>query len=123
VPERATKPCTVCAREIQWRKKWERDWDEVRYCSEACRRRKLGGHDAALERALLDLLSKRDRDSSICPSEAAKIVGGPAWETLMEPARQAARRLVARGVVQITQRGKVVDPSRAKGPIRVRLAR
>ncbi|MFM8508243.1 MAG: DUF3253 domain-containing protein, partial [Actinomycetota bacterium] len=28
----------------------------------------------------------------------------------------AARRLVARGVVEITQGGKVVDPSRAKGP-------
>nr|WP_306545253.1 DUF2256 domain-containing protein [Malikia spinosa] len=21
-----------------WRKKWERDWDQVKYCSERCRR-------------------------------------------------------------------------------------
>ncbi|NCP82676.1 MAG: DUF2256 domain-containing protein, partial [Rhodoferax sp.] len=21
-----------------WRKKWERDWDNVKYCSERCRR-------------------------------------------------------------------------------------
>ncbi len=36
----------------------------------------------------------------------------------MEPARAAARRLVARGEVEITQRGSVVDPSTAKGPVR-----
>jgi hypothetical protein len=38
----------------------------------------------------------------------------------MEPARMAARRLVAQEKVQITQGGRVVDPSRAKGPIRIR---
>lgn len=25
-----------------WRKAWERVWDEVKYCSEACRKRKGG---------------------------------------------------------------------------------
>ncbi len=39
----------------------------------------------------------------------------------MEPARAAARRLVADGGVDITQGGVVVDPSTAKGPIRIRL--
>ena len=38
----------------------------------------------------------------------------------MEPARAAARRLVASGDVEITQGGHVVDGSTAKGPIRVR---
>ncbi len=38
----------------------------------------------------------------------------------MEPARQAARRLVAAGEIEITQGGHVVDPSTAKGPIRLR---
>jgi hypothetical protein len=42
---------------------------------------------------------------------------------LMEPARMAARRLVERGEVQITQGGRVVDPSHAKGPIRIRRSR
>ena len=40
----------------------------------------------------------------------------------MEPARRAARRLVDRGEVVITQKGKVVDPSTAKGAIRIRKA-
>lgn len=32
------KTCLHCARPFAWRKKWERVWDEVRYCSERCRR-------------------------------------------------------------------------------------
>ena len=31
------KLCAACGRPVRWRKKWERDWDAVRYCSEACR--------------------------------------------------------------------------------------
>lgn len=114
------KPCLACGRTIEWRKKWERDWDEVRYCSAACRRRKLKPVDEALERVILELLAGRSRGATICPSEAAREVEATAWRDLMEPARSAARRLVARGEVVITQKGKVVDPSKARGPIRVR---
>lgn len=32
-----TKICPICQRPFTWRKKWARDWDDVRYCSEACR--------------------------------------------------------------------------------------
>lgn len=32
------KLCLVCQRPFTWRKKWERVWDEVKYCSERCRR-------------------------------------------------------------------------------------
>ncbi len=32
------KTCLHCARLFTWRKKWERVWDEVKYCSERCRR-------------------------------------------------------------------------------------
>ncbi|MCE2883662.1 MAG: DUF2256 domain-containing protein [Planctomycetaceae bacterium] len=33
------KTCIACARPFTWRKKWERDWEHVKYCSDACRRR------------------------------------------------------------------------------------
>ncbi len=33
-----TKPCTVCGRPMSWRKAWAKNWDEVKVCSEACRR-------------------------------------------------------------------------------------
>jgi hypothetical protein len=32
-----TKICPVCNRPFSWRKKWEREWDQVIYCSDACR--------------------------------------------------------------------------------------
>jgi hypothetical protein len=33
-----SKPCVACGRAMTWRKRWARNWDEVRYCSDACRR-------------------------------------------------------------------------------------
>ncbi|MCD2173878.1 DUF2256 domain-containing protein [Rhizobium sp. C4] len=36
------KVCACCGRPFAWRRKWARDWDEVRYCSERCRRDKGG---------------------------------------------------------------------------------
>ncbi|AXA68643.1 MULTISPECIES: DUF2256 domain-containing protein [Pseudomonas] len=44
-----TKLCPVCQRPFTWRKKWERNWDEVRYCSERCRRQRgsLGGGESS----------------------------------------------------------------------------
>ncbi|MDE0772224.1 MAG: DUF2256 domain-containing protein [Salibacteraceae bacterium] len=35
-----TKVCPVCKLSFEWRKKWERSWEEVKYCSERCRRSK-----------------------------------------------------------------------------------
>jgi hypothetical protein len=117
------KTCQSCGRTIEWRKKWERDWDQVRYCSTACRKRGVTDVDKRLEATILDLLAQRARTSTICPSDAARAVGGDdeeTWRGLMEPARRAARRLVDRGEVVITQSGTVVDPSTAKGAIRIR---
>jgi hypothetical protein len=117
------KTCASCGREMQWRKRWAANWDEVRYCSDACRRRGVRPVDEQLTAAIRDLLSERAATATICPSEAARRVGGEEWRELMEPARRAARRLVADGEVEITQGGAVVDPSHAKGPIRIRRAR
>ena len=42
-----TKACVVCGRPFVWRKKWERDWSNVKYCSERCRAataRRAGQH-------------------------------------------------------------------------------
>ncbi|WP_299901798.1 DUF2256 domain-containing protein [uncultured Aquimarina sp.] len=32
-----TKNCKVCERPFTWRKKWEKVWEEVQYCSVRCR--------------------------------------------------------------------------------------
>ena len=31
------KICAACGRPFAWRRKWAKTWDEVKYCSEACR--------------------------------------------------------------------------------------
>ncbi|MEV8368635.1 DUF2256 and DUF3253 domain-containing protein [Microbacterium sp. NPDC064584] len=122
-PDAPTKVCASCGREMQWRKKWAANWDDVRYCSDACRRRKVSTVDRELEDSIRALLAARAADATICPSEAARAVGGEDWRDLMEPARRAARRMVDAGDVEITQQGAVVDPSTARGPIRIRRAR
>lgn len=124
--DRADKMCEGCGRRIEWRAKWARDWQNVRWCSDACRARGVRLVDRELEASIRSLLAGRGAEATICPSEAARAVGGAdenAWRELMEPARRAARRLVAAGEVEITQGGRVVNPSTAKGPIRIRRAR
>ena len=34
-----SKPCVTCGRSMTWRKRWAKNWEEVRYCSDACRKR------------------------------------------------------------------------------------
>jgi hypothetical protein len=38
------KICVVCNKPFTWRKKWERVWNEVKYCSERCSRNKSTQH-------------------------------------------------------------------------------
>ena len=37
-----SKPCLACGRPMSWRRRWARNWHEVKYCSNACRRAKTG---------------------------------------------------------------------------------
>ncbi|MGA0862517.1 MAG: DUF2256 domain-containing protein [Ilumatobacteraceae bacterium] len=31
------RTCQACGRPIEWRRKWARDWENVKWCSDACR--------------------------------------------------------------------------------------
>ncbi len=35
-----SKICEVCQRPFTWRKKWEKVWEDVKYCSDQCRKNK-----------------------------------------------------------------------------------
>ncbi|MBK1827946.1 DUF2256 and DUF3253 domain-containing protein [Haloferula rosea] len=116
------KSCHSCGRTIEWRRKWKDNWDEVRYCSSACRRQKPSALDTRIEQTIVELLESRATSSTICPSEAARVLfPGDDWRSQMERTRRAARRLVSEGRLEIMQRGRAVDPSTAKGPIRLKL--
>ncbi|MCX6490743.1 MULTISPECIES: DUF3253 domain-containing protein [Nocardiaceae] len=83
----------------------------------------MSATDKELEDKIRSLLDARSRDATICPSDVARALSDDAWRDLMEPVRRAARRMVDAGEVEITQKGSVIDPSTAKGPIRIRWKR
>jgi hypothetical protein len=118
-----SKTCASCGRRFEWRRRWKANWNEVRYCSKSCRQRGVSKTDRRLEAAILELLDERAGGATICPSEAARLVAHTGWRELMEPTRRAARRLAAAGTLVILQQGRLVDPSGARGPIRLRLRR
>jgi hypothetical protein len=36
-----SKPCATCGLAMSWRRRWARNWADVKYCSDGCRRAKV----------------------------------------------------------------------------------
>jgi hypothetical protein len=47
--ELPSKDCVVCGRPMAWRRKWALNWEQVKYCSDACRRGTPRGAVASLQ--------------------------------------------------------------------------
>ena len=80
--------------------------------------------DAVLDDAILTLVEARGAGKTICPSEAARHLGGPhpdGWGPLMVPLRRAAVRLAKEGRIAIYRKGRPVDPASFKGVYRLGL--
>ena len=110
---------------MQYRRKWRNCWDRVKYCSARCQRGQ-GSGEGPIETTLVEMAAARPAPATLCPSEVVrKLYGERAnWpEGAMETVRRAARRLVARGEMDMLQGGAVVDAATAKGPIRLRARR
>ncbi|MBK8321426.1 MAG: DUF2256 domain-containing protein [Betaproteobacteria bacterium] len=41
-----SKACAACGRPMAWRRRWAKNWADVKYCSAACRRGKRPGSPA-----------------------------------------------------------------------------
>lgn len=39
-----SKICLVCLKAFSWRKKWQKNWHEVKYCSNRCKKNKNTKH-------------------------------------------------------------------------------
>lgn len=65
------------------------------------------------------LLRHRSADATICPSDAARVVGGESWRELMDPAREVSGELASQGLLTVRQHGEAVDLATAKGPVRL----
>lgn len=75
---------------------------------------------ADARRTIEDLLADRDPGKTICPSDAARALGGnDGFRPLMDTVRDAARDLVAAGRIEVTQKGEGVDLDTVKGPVRL----
>ncbi|PBP16563.1 hypothetical protein BUE80_DR012689 [Diplocarpon rosae] len=154
--EKALKMCATCGRQMSWRKKWEKNWDTIAYCSDSCRKHKVKPRslDLSFESTILSLLSERRAihgPAAVVTCEEAEEqvlrerrpgVAGEAVEAVVRDApdaavpepsrrasspprtrercRQAARRLAVRGDIVITQAGKMVEPSFAKGVLELK---
>jgi Protein of unknown function (DUF3253) len=77
-----------------------------------------------IRECVIELLVDRGAGRSICPSEAARLLGmrsGSRWQDLMRPVRTVAAALVEAGVLEVTQHGIVVDIGDVRGPVRLSL--
>ena len=71
--------------------------------------------DAEIANAIRDLLARRGAGKTICPSEAARALATD-WRPLMPEVRRVAAGLPD---IAILQKGTLVDPATARGPIRL----
>jgi hypothetical protein len=76
---------------------------------------------ARLAATMRTLLHARGPGKTICPSDAARVTGGTGWRALLPTARDVARHLAARGELEVTQGGEVIDAAGPwDGPVRLR---
>jgi hypothetical protein len=80
--------------------------------------------DERIRDCVLELLVARGPGRTICPSEAARMLGvrtGVRWQDLMRPVRTVVADLALEGLVEATQHEAVVDINQVRGPVRLRL--
>jgi hypothetical protein len=135
--EKPSKVCPACGRSFEWRKRWERNWEAIVYCSKRCSGTKGKSQDTM---ALAAAIETHVRASPRGECFAASVFSTPldANDRAPHRARQdvlAAIRLLAhRGVVEILHGGrvttvgkrvlvkgaKVVSPDEARGEFYIR---
>ncbi|KNY04894.1 DUF3253 domain-containing protein [Microbacterium sp. GCS4] len=79
------------------------------------------GFDDRIAAAIRALTRKR-AESSICPSDVARTIGGDSWRARMDDVRRVTGELADRGDVVVTQKGEPVRLADVKGPVRIRRA-
>lgn len=76
-----------------------------------------------IDAALLALLRSRGPDRSICPSDVARIIGGPSWRARLPAVRACAVSLRDKGELDILRGGQLLTRNLTEGVLRYRLAR
>lgn len=76
---------------------------------------------SAIRARVLELTRARGPEKSICPSEVARSLDPDRWRDLLHEVRVVSQALVDEGLLEATQRGRVVDLPTARGPVRLRM--
>ncbi|MEO1525235.1 MAG: DUF3253 domain-containing protein [Planctomycetota bacterium] len=76
--------------------------------------------DDQIRDCILELCRARGPHKTICPSEVARNLDAEDWRALMGRVRDQAEMLVRAGLIEVTQKGRVIVITDAKGPIRLR---
>ena len=120
-----SKVCSHCGRTFSWRKKWEHCWDEVKYCSASCRKSADSNLAVRAERSILDSLKVMPAGTPLNPDAVARQLEPDQtsrhWQHAVREVMHAARRLSRQNQIQITRKGKAVDPDDVRGVVRLRL--
>ena len=67
-----SKICLVCNRPFEYRKKWEKVWDEVKYCSDKCRGQRNSNSNKNIDqKSLNNLPLSRSRSMSAIINKSA----------------------------------------------------
>ena len=75
---------------------------------------------SADQREVLAILQKGRPGTTMCPSDVARTLDPVGWRALMPAVRAAAFSLADDGLVEVTQRGAIVDGRTTRGAIRLR---
>lgn len=70
--------------------------------------------------AIRALARHRLPDRTICPSDAARVIGGSGWRRTMDLVRSVAADLAEQQMIDVMQRGEVVTGREWRGPVRLR---
>ena len=114
------KSCSSCGRSFTWRKSFAKNWADVKYCSNACRKRKLSKIDQRIEKIIIELLEAQPHPTPLDTTQIADFLDFGNDKNLLESIKRAARRLESKSFVIITQDGKKVNSSTAKGHLQIR---
>lgn len=78
------------------------------------------GRRGRLAAVMRTLLRSREPEKTICPSEAARVIGGEGWRELMDEARSVAAEGARAGEFKLRSGGEPVgDLGEHNGPLRV----
>ncbi len=116
-----TKTCIICGRTITWRKKWERDWHNVRYCSKSCRSRGVNDTDRQLETLVLSLLNSQPAGKQFTMNDITSDFRSGLKPATPDDVMHALRRLASDGRLEFLMNGRPTSPSAAKGNCQVRV--